>query len=369
MSKTVDFVSRDFWKDKRVFLTGHTGFKGAWLSLWLADMGAEIYGYSLAPPTTPNLFEIAGVSKIVRRHHVASVHDPLELDAAIERAEPEIVIHMAAQAIVRRGYLNPIDTYMTNVMGTVHLLEACRKRHSISAILVVTTDKCYENREWQWGYREVDLLGGRDPYSNSKACAELVTAAYRKSFYELEPQTSVATARAGNVIGGGDWASDRLIPDLIRAHLAGSAPVIRSPNAIRPWQHVLEPLSGYLMLCQGLYEHRETMADAWNFGPALEDARPVSWIANRVANLWNGDAKWKLDTDRHPHEANYLYLDTTKARKILGYKPRWPLSVALEQVVTWHKGMAVGSDMAALTLQQVREFESTDPVTCHDAER
>lgn len=357
------FVSRKFWNGKRVFITGHTGFKGAWLSLWLADMGAKIYGYSLAPSTNPSLFEIAGVSRHVTNHQLATVHDPVELAAAIKKADPEIVIHMAAQSLVRRSYIDPIETYMTNVMGTVHLLNACRAVTSIAAVLIITTDKCYENREWRWGYREGDSLGGRDPYSNSKACAELITDAYRKSFYAGESDPLVATARAGNVIGGGDWSTDRLVPDLIRAFMEKRVPVIRSPNATRPWQHVLEPLGGYLILCEALFERRAQMAAAWNFGPAPEDARPVSWIANTVADLWRENASWDLDERQHPHEANQLYLDTTKARNELGYRPRWALMDALERIVEWYKEMGAGMDMTEVTLNQIHEFERTSPLT------
>lgn len=322
-------------------------------------MGAQVFGYALPPPTLPNLFDLAHVAECLSKHQVANIHDAPLLTEAIKSAEPDIVIHMAAQALVRSGYSDPINNYMTNVMGTVHLLEACRHQNSIAAILIVTTDKCYENREWQWGYREIDRLGGRDPYSNSKACAELVTAAYRDSFYTTTSAPLVASARAGNVIGGGDWAADRLVPDMIRAYLADKEPQIRSPNATRPWQHVLEPLHGYLQLCEALFQRDRKTATAWNFGPAPDDARPVAWIADRIAHLWHEGANWAYDETLHPHEANYLYLDTAKARNELGYKPRWALPEALERVVTWYKGVSAGADPKRLTLDQIHSFERT----------
>lgn len=354
-------VSRKFWSGKRVFLTGHTGFKGAWLSLWLSDMGAQVHGYALSPSTSPSLFDVAGVAERIAGHQIATTHDPAALAEAVKRANPDVVIHMAAQAIVRQSYADPVGTYMTNVMGTVHLLDACRRQDSIAAILVVTSDKCYENREWQWGYRETDRLGGRDPYSNSKACAELVTDAYRNSFYATDSGPLVASARAGNVIGGGDWAVDRIVPDIVRAYMAARAPLIRSPNAIRPWQHVLEPLSGYLLLCEALCARKPNIATGWNLGPAADDARPVGWLADQLARLWHGNATWNRDGDQHPHEATYLYLDTAKARNELGYRPRWPLATALERVVEWYKGFAAEADPAQLTLEQICAFEQTEP--------
>ena len=359
MSTKFSSVSRQFWSRKRVFLTGHTGFKGAWLSLWLSDMGAQVYGYALPPSTSPSLFELAEVGVRIARHQTGSIHDLATLKRAVVHAQPDVVIHMAAQAIVRQGYADPIDTYMTNVMGTVHLLEACRHLDSLAAILVVTTDKCYENREWNWGYREIDRLGGRDPYSNSKACAELVTDAYRKSFYAADSAPLIATARAGNVIGGGDWAVDRLIPDIVRAYMDGRTPLIRSPSATRPWQHVLEPLSGYLLLCEALCGRDANLATGWNFGPAAEDAKPVSWLVDKLADLWHGEATWAHDRDHHPHEAAYLYLDTAKAQTQLGYRPRWTLTTALERVTEWHKRLAAGADPRIITLEQIRAFEMT----------
>lgn len=357
----VSSVSRRFWSGKRVFITGHTGFKGAWLSLWLTDMGAHVYGYALPPSTSPSLFDLAGLAEHIAHHQFATTHDPAALADAVKRAKPDVVIHMAAQALVHQGYADPTGTYMTNVMGTVHLLEACRGQDSIAAILVVTSDKCYENCEWHWGYRETDRLGGRDPYSSSKACAELVTDAYRRSFYATDSRPLVASARAGNVIGGGDWAADRLVPDIMRAYMAGRAPLIRSPNATRPWQHVLEPLSGYLLLCEALCAQNGNIAAGWNFGPAPDDAKPVAWIADRLASLWQGNATWTRDGDQYPHEATYLYLDTSKARSELGYRPRWALSTALERIVEWYKGFIAGAELRQLTLEQIRAFERTEP--------
>lgn len=348
-----------FWQGRKVFLTGHTGFKGAWLSQWLGELGATIHGYALAPPTQPNLFSAAGVESRLAGHMIADIRDLDALRQAVHASRPEIVIHMAAQSLVREGYTDPVGTYATNVLGTVNLLEAVRGADSVRVVLVVTTDKCYENREWPWGYREIDRLGGRDPYSSSKACAELVTAAYRSSFFNRsDGAPAVATARAGNVIGGGDWAKDRLVPDLVRAFIAGEQPLIRSPHAVRPWQHVLEPLFGYLELCERLWSDGARLADAWNFGPQAGDARSVAWIADRLAALWGGGAAWRTDTGRdHPHETNFLHLDATKATQQLGYHPRWRLEDALVSIVEWYKLHAKGESMAAVTCRQIADFE------------
>ncbi len=318
-----------FWRGKRVFLTGHTGFKGSWLSLWLQQLGAEVTGYALQPPTNPSLFDVANVGA---RHDIASSATSAmaqPLSRAMREAAPDIVIHMAAQPLVRHSYVDPVETYSTNVMGTVHLLEAVRQTPSVRAVVNVTTDKCYENKEWVWGYRENEPMGGYDPYSNSKGCAELVTSAYRSSFFNPakygEHRVALATARAGNVIGGGDWADDRLIPDILRAISAGQPVVIRNPHAIRPWQHVLEPLSGYLQLAQRLYEDGVAYAEGWNFGPNDEDAKPVQWIVERLTQQWGEGASWQLDDGDHPHEAHYLKLDCSKAKMRLDWQPRWHL--------------------------------------------
>lgn len=327
-----------FWQGKRVFLTGHTGFKGSWLSLLLNRLGARTSGYALAPQSGPSLYEIAGIGATVQHSSVADIRDQSGLAFAMNAAQPEIVIHMAAQALVRRSYLDPVETFATNLMGTVNLLEAVRNLPSVRAVLIVTSDKCYENREWVWGYREDEALGGYDPYSSSKACAELATAAYRRSFFSGNATPiGVASARAGNVIGGGDWAEDRLIPDIMRAVARGESARIRNPSSIRPWQHVLEPLVGYLSLIQGLWGAPTEFSGAWNFGPAETDARSVEWIADEICRLWPG-ASWKRDVSSHPHEAHYLKLDCAKSRHGLGWRPTLDLAAALAWTVEWFQG-------------------------------
>lgn len=348
-------VSPDFWRGKRVFLTGHTGFKGGWLSLWLQSMGAEVYGYALNPPTDPNLFSVAKVAEGMVVSEIADIRDADRLRAAMQTARPEIVFHLAAQPLVRYSYVQPVETYAVNVMGTVHMLEAVRATPGVKAVVNVTTDKCYENREWVWGYRENDAMGGFDPYSSSKGCAELVTSAYRSSF--LEPAgIALASARAGNVIGGGDWAADRLIPDFFRAMDAGTTLNIRSPNSTRPWQHVLEPLSGYLTLAQRLYAEGSPYAEGWNFGPSDDDARPVGWIIEQLAAM-RPDTKWQCDPAPQPHEANFLKLDSSKARTRLGWQTRWGLRAALQQTLTWHEAWRDSEDMRAVTLAQIAEYQ------------
>lgn len=352
-------MTPEFWSGKRVFLTGHTGFKGSWMSLWLQSMGAEVVGYSLAPPSNPSLFEVAHVAKGM----VSLEGDIRDLDlmqAAMVQHRPDLVIHMAAQSLVRYSYEDPIETYSTNIMGTVNVLEAVRQVTSVKAVVVITTDKCYENREWVWGYRENEAMGGYDPYSSSKGCAELVTAAYRQSFFTKTEAESVAVAsvRAGNVIGGGDWAADRLIPDMVRAVAEGLPVVIRNPHAIRPWQYVLEPLSGYLLLAQRLYEDGVAYAEGWNFGPSEDDAKPVQWIVEQLTGMWGEGASWTLDKTEHPHEAHYLKLDCSKARMRLGWQPRWTLTRALEDIVSWHKGHQRGDDMHDFSLKQIAEFQA-----------
>ena len=346
-------MTPEFWRGKRVLLTGHTGFKGSWLALWLHRLGAQVTGFSLEPPTNPSLFELARV-----RDCVTDLRGDLRnLDAvarAVATQRPEIVVHMAAQALVRPAYAQPVETYATNVMGTVHVLEAVRRAGGVRALLVVTTDKCYENREWVWGYRENEPMGGHDPYSSSKGCAELVTSAYRNSF--LHDDVAVATARAGNVIGGGDWAQDRLVPDMVRAVIAGQMVHIRNPGAIRPWQHVLEPLSGYLTLAERLYLDGQGFAEGWNFGPADNDAKTVEWIAGEMAALWAG-MRWEKDAGVHPHEAQYLKLDCSKARARLGWHPRLPLAEGLAWTMHWYKSFQSGGDMRALTEQQIQRYQ------------
>ena len=349
-------MSPGFWRGKKVFVTGHTGFKGAWLCLWLQRMGAEVIGYALPPPTEPSLFALAGVARDMRSLE-GDIRDLAPLDRAVRMARPEIVIHMAAQALVRHAYAHPVETYSTNVMGTVNLLEAVLGAASARAVVVVTSDKCYENREWPWGYRENEPMGGRDPYSSSKGCAELVTAAYRQSYFGPgKHPAAIATARAGNVIGGGDWARDRLIPDILRHVEAGCVLRIRNPAAIRPWQHVLEPLSGYLTLAERLYEHGAEFAEAWNFGPARSDAKPVLWIVERMRTAWKDRLRWEPDPEPQPHEATTLRLDCEKAADRLGWQPRWNLGQALAAVSQWHLGHEAGRSPRELTLDQIDTY-------------
>ncbi|WP_049762617.1 CDP-glucose 4,6-dehydratase [Citrifermentans bemidjiense] len=348
-----------FWRGKKVFLTGHTGFKGGWLSLWLSMLGAQVTGYALTPPTVPSLFELCRVGETVDSV-IGDVRDAEKLAAALKAAAPEIVIHMAAQPLVRDSYLNPVETYGINVMGTVHLLDAVRRCQGVKAVVNVTTDKCYENREWIWGYRENEPMGGYDPYSNSKGCSELVTSAYRNSFFNPASYQShgvaVATARAGNVIGGGDWAADRLVPDAIGALMRGEPIRIRNPHAIRPWQHVLEPLSGYLLLAQRLYEEGPRFASAWNFGPSDDDAKPVEWIVRNLCAVWGGDPSYQVDDGEHPHEAHYLKLDCSKACSELAWQPRWKLEEALERIVDWTRAYLNDEDLREVCFQQITAY-------------
>ena len=343
-----------FWYDKRILLTGHTGFKGSWLSLWLQSMGAQVTGYSLAPATHPSLFEIAEVAQGMTSV-IGDIRDLTKLQAVFAEHRPEIVIHMAAQPLVRYSYQNPVETYSTNVMGTVHLLEAVRNSPSVKAVVNITTDKCYENREWVWGYRENEPMGGFDPYSNSKGCSELVTSAYRRSFFQ-EKGIALASARAGNVIGGGDWAADRLIPDILRAFEQNQPVIIRNPHATRPWQHVLEPLSGYLTLAERLCTDGQAFAEGWNFGPHDDDASPVQWIVEHMVSSWSNGASWQLDGGAHLHEANYLKLDISKAKARLGWQPRWALSTALEKITAWHHAYLASTNMHEFTMQQIANY-------------
>lgn len=348
-------MNREFWCDKRVFLTGHTGFKGGWLALWLADMGAEVHGYALTPPTEPNFFTVANLQDRLVGSTIADIRDATALAQAMQAAQPDIVLHLAAQPLVRYSYAAPVETYAVNVMGTVNLLEAVRQTPSVKAVVNVTTDKCYENREWVWPYRENEPLGGFDPYSSSKACSELISAAYRRSF--LEPAgIHLASGRAGNVIGGGDWALDRLVPDFLRAFDAGQTLTIRSPLATRPWQHVLEPLAGYLMLAERLFTEGQCFAEAWNFGPEEADAKPVQWIVEYLCSQIP-DSAWQCDAASQPHEANMLKLDSSKAKVQLAWRPRWNLQTALGKTLAWHQAWKQGSDMAAISSQQIQEYE------------
>ncbi len=352
-------MNADFWRGKRVFMTGHTGFKGSWLSLWLQSLGAEVHGFALPPPTEPSLFLEARVADGMRST-LGDVRDAAAVAQAMAAARPEIVFHMAAQPLVRLGYADPVLTYGTNVMGTVHVLEAARRCGGLRCIVNVTTDKCYENREWVWGYREDEPMGGHDPYSNSKGCSELVTSAYRRSYFH-DDGPALASARAGNVIGGGDWAADRLVPDMLRAFERSEPVVIRHPSATRPWQHVLEPLSGYMSLAEWMWAAPRAHAEAWNFGPAEGDARPVQFIVERLAGLWGEGARWELDGGVHPHEAQYLKLDISKARQRLGWHPRWNLDIALERVVEWHRARLRGDDIRATCVHQINAFNRSAP--------
>lgn len=344
-----------------MFLTGHTGFKGGWLCLWLRQLGAEIVGYSLPPPTSPSLFEAAKVADGMTSIS-GDVRNLDNLSASIARHRPEIVIHMAAQSLVRYSYQHPIETYSTNVIGTVNVLEAVRTAPGVKVMINVTTDKCYENKEWVWGYRENEAMGGHDPYSSSKGCAELVTSAYRDSYFNETDYSrhgvAVASARSGNVVGGGDWAQDRLIPDIMRAFIEGEPARIRNPQAVRPWQHVLDPLGGYLVLAENLWNRGPEYSSAWNFGPKEEEARPVSWVADHITSRWGQGTRWITEQTLSPHEARYLTLDWTKARTLLGWRPKLPLTMALDWATEWYKALHDGkNDMRRVTEAQILRYQ------------
>jgi CDP-glucose 4,6-dehydratase len=354
-------MDQSFWRGKRVFITGHTGFKGSWLSLWLQSAGANVVGYSLVPPSQPNLFVEARIASEMTSIN-GDVCDLAKLKAALLSHQPEIVLHLAAQSLVRQSYADPVQTFATNVMGTANLLDAVRHTNSVRVAVIVTSDKCYENQEWQWGYRENEAMGGYDPYSASKGCAELVTSAYQRSYFAQAASktgalpVAIATVRAGNVIGGGDWALDRLIPDIMRSVAAGKPVLIRNPNAIRPWQHVLEPLAGYLTLAERAWAQPMAFNGGWNFGPADTDARPVLSIVKAITTQWGDGASWHLDEAGHPHEAHYLKLDCSKARAQLNWQPKWNLDHSLAAIVAWYKSWQRGDDMRQLTLQQINQY-------------
>jgi CDP-glucose 4,6-dehydratase len=352
-------VEPDFWRNRRVLLTGHTGFKGSWLALWLEALGAKVVGLSRGVPTSPSLFELANVGAGIRSVE-GDVRDLDLVERVIEESRPEVVVHMAAQSLVPRSLERPVETYATNVMGTVHVLDAARRAEDVRVVINVTSDKCYENREWVWGYREHEPMGGHDPYSNSKGCAELVTSAFRSSFGRGERSVAIASARAGNVIGGGDWAEDRLIPDLMKAAVAGRPALIRNPDAVRPWQHVLNPLSGYLVLAQRLWGSRD-LADGWNFGPEDGDARPVRWIIERLGEALGQSIAWRHVEGETPHEAHYLKVDSSKARARLGWTPGWGLDDALRSIATWSKIERQGGDLRGLALAQIASFHAGEP--------
>jgi len=351
-------VNRSFWNGKKVFLTGHTGFKGSWLALWLQSMGAIVKGYALTPSTNPALFIEANVAEQMDSV-IGDIRDLEVLKRNMISFNPDILIHMAAQPLVRLSYVEPVDTYTTNVIGTVNVLEAARLCKNLKAIVSVTTDKCYENKEWPWGYRENEPMGGHDPYSSSKGCAELVTSAYRRSFFYTKDTAAVASARAGNVIGGGDWAEDRIVPDILRAFENETPVIIRNPMATRPWQHVLEPLSGYLVLAERLYEDGEEYAEAWNFGPKDEDCQPVSGILNKMVANWGNGASWMLDENENPHEAGFLKLDCSKAASRLNWQPKWNLEHTLDLITDWHQKWIEGQPIKEHCLKEIESYMAT----------
>ncbi len=344
-------VNPAFWKGRKVLLTGHTGFKGGWLALWLRQLGADLRGFALPAATRPSLWQVAQLEQQVAGD-LADIRDAKTLTAAVQAFQPELVLHLAAQPLVRESYRAPVETYATNVMGTINLLEALRATPSVRAVLVVTTDKCYENREWPWPYREQDALGGFDPYSNSKACVELLCASYRDSFLRASG-VALATARAGNVLGGGDWSPERLVPDIFRAWQEGREVVLRYPHATRPWQHVLDPLMGYLQLAQGLLSDPERHAAAWNFGPDSAGLATVEEVVRHLAEHWPGEARWSISVDAQPHEAGLLALDSSKARQWLNWSPRWSLDAALKHTLDWQLAWQDGRDMNVVTREQI----------------
>lgn len=357
MERLIGKVNPDFWANKKVFITGHTGFKGSWLSLWLQKMGAHVKGYSLNPYTMPNLFEVAKVGENMESQ-IGDIRDLEEITNSMVSFNPDILIHMAAQPLVRLSYSDPVGTYSTNVMGTINVLEAARKCKNLQSIVAITTDKCYENREWHWGYREIDPMGGYDPYSSSKGCCELLIASYRNSFFNSKDSAKLASARAGNVIGGGDWSDDRLIPDILKSFQNNESVIVRNPQSTRPWQHVLEPLSGYLILAENLFNHGEQFAGAWNFGPHDSDCKSVEWILNKMKLIWGEGANWELDKNSHPHEAGFLKLDCSKANQLLKWNPHWNLSYTLELISNWHKNWLQGSDMKQYCLTEIGKFQN-----------
>jgi len=351
-------VSPEFWRDKRVFLTGHTGFKGGWMSIWLQDMGAIVKGFSLAPYTSPNLFEEARVAEGMESE-IGDIRSLEAVTASMLAFNPDILFHMAAQPLVRLSYAEPVATYATNVMGTLHVLEAARKCKNLKSIVAITTDKCYQNKEWAWGYRENEAMGGHDPYSSSKGCCELLIASYRNSFFSTVDTPALASVRAGNVIGGGDWSEDRLIPDILKAFEKAEAVVVRNPLSTRPWQHVLEPLSGYLVLAENLYIEGDSFAEAWNFGPKDEDCQSVERILNTMIKSWGESASWKLDENNNPHEAGFLKLDCSKAKQKLGWEPKWNLEFTLNSIVNWHKAFRNKEDIKQACIKEIKLYSKS----------
>jgi CDP-glucose 4,6-dehydratase len=354
-------MNREFWNGKRVFVTGHTGFKGSWLSVWLQMLGADVVGYALAPHTEPSMFKAANIGEGMASIE-ADVRDAERLNDVMASYQPEIIIHMAAQALVRKSYTDPVATYTTNIIGTMNVLEAVRRTPSVRVVVLITSDKCYENLEWVWGYRENDRMGGHDPYSSSKGCTELLIAAYRDSYFNTKNYAdhgvAVASTRAGNVIGGGDWSEDRLVPDTIRAIQRGEPVLIRRPGAIRPWQFVLEPLRGYLELAEKLWESGTEYTGAWNFGPNIEEIKPVSWLVERLATLWGGGASWEIDSGQHPHEDHFLKLDCTKSKSLLPWYPRLSIETLMDWIVEWYQSAESKADIRNLTEEQITRYEN-----------
>ncbi|GGY62955.1 CDP-glucose 4,6-dehydratase [Cellvibrio zantedeschiae] len=352
-----NLINVKFWNGKKVFLTGHTGFKGSWLTLWLNALGAEVKGYALAP-TDLCMYNEAKVSNYINSN-LGDIRDLNTLEKIMRDFDPDIIFHLAAQPLVRLSYQDPLETYSTNIMGTLNVFEAARRCSNLKAIVNVTSDKCYENREWIWGYRENEPMGGHDPYSNSKACSELITSAYRSSFFNDAKGPAIASARAGNVIGGGDWSADRLIPDILRAFEQKIPVIVRNPKSTRPWQHVLEPLSGYLVLAQLLTEYGSTFAEGWNFGPDDKDVKPVEWIVEKMVAHWSDGASWKLDTGVQPHEAQSLKLDISKAKARLNWQPIWSLEETLKKIIDWQQAWLANEPMDTYSLVEIRNFMSS----------
>ncbi len=365
-------VDPRFWHGRRVFVTGHTGFMGGWLCAWLARLGAEVHGYALPAPSKPSFFEASGLASNLASSTIADVRDLFALTAAMRRARPDIVLHLAAQPLVRAAAADPVGTYATNVMGTVHLMEAMRGCASARAAVIVTTDKVYENKEWEWGYRETDALGGREPYGNSKACAELVVESFRQTYFAAAAAPGIATVRAGNIIGGGDWAADRLVPDAMRAFAAGRALEIRHPQAVRPWQHVLEPVRGFLMLAERLSAEPAAFSSGWNFGPAESDSRPVGWMAERLTDAWKADggpnAKWLHIPSAGPHEATLLTLSSARAKRAFGWQTLWTAETAVRKTVEWYRAFYAGLDARQMTERQIAIFEKETYDGCNSEE-
>lgn len=353
-------MNPDFWKNKTVLITGNTGFKGSWLSLWLSSMGAKVIGYALPAPTTPSLYELAEIANDITMIE-GDITNLSLIKETLGRYEPEILIHMAAQSLVRPSYQNPVETYKTNIMGTVNVLEAMRNIPSVRSAIIVTSDKCYENKETEAPYNEEDPMGGFDPYSSSKGCSELVVSAYRRSFFPKNEYhrhgVALASVRAGNVIGGGDWSNDRLLVDAMKAFISGEKLIIRNPKAVRPWQHVLDPLTGYLTLAEKLWDHGSDYSEAWNFGPDLEDSRTVAWVVDKLCRFWSNGSSWEKDQNQSPHEAGLLFLDSSKARQRLGWQPKLKIMSSLTWTVAWYMAFQRGADMKTLCLRQIAQYE------------